>query len=236
MSNQAGSKFKYFVGINSLAEIATREDRVCVLNILGDESRDVTPVSHAYSGGNIVFGTSPGRRGEVLETPVGDIPVYNNVREGLDDGHDFNCRRGLPAAAGGARRRRRADPRQPRHREDRHPDREDLGARRARNPRAGAAARRRRLRRQLPRRRRRLEPRPHRRRAGRRQAGRVAAQGLDRDLLQLRQLHHHHRRLPARRAAGAPRPASPAARTSTSTSAAPSSPMRSTTTRAARPR
>ncbi len=50
----------------------------------------MTPVSHAYSGGNIVFGTSPGRRGEVLETPVGHIPVYNNVREGLDDGHKFN--------------------------------------------------------------------------------------------------------------------------------------------------
>ena len=90
MSNQAIQKFKYFVGINSLAEIATCKDRVCVLNILGNESRGVTPVSHAYSGGNIVFGTSPGRRGEVLETPVGDIPVYNNVREGMEDGHKFN--------------------------------------------------------------------------------------------------------------------------------------------------
>lgn len=40
--------FKYFVGIDSLAQVATRNDRVCVLNILGGESRDVTPVSHAY--------------------------------------------------------------------------------------------------------------------------------------------------------------------------------------------
>ncbi len=88
MSTQ--NKFHYFVGINSLAELATPEDRVCVLNILGNESRGVTPVSHAYSGGNVVFGTSPGRRGEVLETPIGNIPVYNNVREGLEAGHHFN--------------------------------------------------------------------------------------------------------------------------------------------------
>ena len=82
--------FKYFVGIRSLAEIATKEDRVCVLNITGNESRAVTPVSHAYSGGNVVFGTSPGRRGQVVETPAGNIPVYNNVREGLEAGHKFN--------------------------------------------------------------------------------------------------------------------------------------------------
>jgi succinyl-CoA synthetase alpha subunit len=90
MNKESNGKFKYFVGINSLAEMATASDRVCVLNILGNESRAVTPVSHAYSGGNIVFGTSPGRRGEVLETPIGDIPVFNNVREGLDAGHEFN--------------------------------------------------------------------------------------------------------------------------------------------------
>ena len=83
--------FKYYVGISSLAQIATREDRVCVLNILGGESSEVTPVGHAYSDGNVVFGTSPGRRGQVLKTPIGDIPVYNNVREGLDAGHRFNC-------------------------------------------------------------------------------------------------------------------------------------------------
>lgn len=82
--------FKYFVGIDSLAHVATRNDRVCVLNILGGESRDVTPVSHAYSGGNVLFGTSPGRRGQLLETPVGDIPVFNSVREGLDAGYRFN--------------------------------------------------------------------------------------------------------------------------------------------------
>src|SRR5438270_14084657 len=82
--------FPYYLGVASLSEVARRADRVCVLNILGGESRQVTPVSHAFSGGNVVFGTSPGRRGQVLPTPAGAIPVYNNVREGLDDGHAFN--------------------------------------------------------------------------------------------------------------------------------------------------
>ena len=91
MHKQGVGDFKYFVGISSLAQIATRHDRVCVLNVLGGESREVTPIGHEYSGGNVVFGTSPGRRGQVLETKIGPIPVYNNVREGLDDGHRFDC-------------------------------------------------------------------------------------------------------------------------------------------------
>jgi succinyl-CoA synthetase alpha subunit len=91
MIKQGISDFKYFAGISSLAQIATREDRVCVLNILGGESSDVTPVSHRYSGGNIVFGTAPGKGGLTLSTDIGDIPVYNNVREGLEAGHRFNC-------------------------------------------------------------------------------------------------------------------------------------------------
>jgi succinyl-CoA synthetase alpha subunit len=90
MDRQRHGDFKYFVGITSLAQIAARADRVCVLNILGSESSAVTPVSHAYSGGNVVFGTSPGRRGQTLATPAGNIPVYNNVREGLEAGHRFN--------------------------------------------------------------------------------------------------------------------------------------------------
>ena len=90
MHRQGIEAFPYYLGIRSLAEIATRDDRVCVLNILGGESRQVSPTSHAFSGGNIVFGTSPGRSGQVLKTPAGDIPVFNNVREGLDAGHGFN--------------------------------------------------------------------------------------------------------------------------------------------------
>ena len=91
MTRSAGIKsFKYFVGINSLDDIITSEDRICVLNILGGESRTVTPISHEYSGGNIVFGTSPGRLGQDLKTRIGAIPVYNNVREGMKAGHRFN--------------------------------------------------------------------------------------------------------------------------------------------------
>src|ERR1700745_1901212 len=82
--------FPYFLGVAPLHDTAPGADRVCVLNILGGESRQVTPVSHAFSGGNVVFGTSPGRRGQVLPTQIGDIPVFNNVREGLDAGLSFN--------------------------------------------------------------------------------------------------------------------------------------------------
>ena len=61
----------YYVGINSLSELATKEDRVCVINILGGESRTVTPTSNVFSGGNVVFGTGPGKSGQVLETSSG---------------------------------------------------------------------------------------------------------------------------------------------------------------------
>src|SRR5205085_10816075 len=64
--------------------------RVCVLNILGGESRQVTPTSHVFSGGNVASGTSPGTAGQVLKTALGDTPVFNNVREGLNAGHAFN--------------------------------------------------------------------------------------------------------------------------------------------------
>jgi succinyl-CoA synthetase alpha subunit len=80
----------YYVGIDSLEQIAVAEDRVCVLNILGSESQKVTPVSHVYSDGNIVCGTMPGRSGAALKTEIGDIPVYNNVAEALQAGHRFN--------------------------------------------------------------------------------------------------------------------------------------------------
>ncbi|MGI1669871.1 MAG: hypothetical protein K6L74_06035 [Neptuniibacter sp.] len=90
MFKQGVGDFKYYVGIHNLEQIATKEDRVCVLNILGGESSAVTPVSHSFSGGNIVFGTSPGKKGQVLKTAAGEVPVFNNVREGLEAGHQFN--------------------------------------------------------------------------------------------------------------------------------------------------
>jgi len=105
LQKQGVGDFRYFVGTSSLAQIATRDDRVCVLNILGAESSEVTPIGHAWSGGNVVFGTAPGKGGQVLTTASGDIPVYNNVRDGLQAGHRFNC--GvvyLPPAAGRPRR------------------------------------------------------------------------------------------------------------------------------------
>ncbi len=80
----------YYLNVRSLGEIAPRSDRICVLNIMGGESRQVTPTGHVFSGGNVAFGTSPGRRGQALKTAIGDIPVFNNVREGLDAGLTFN--------------------------------------------------------------------------------------------------------------------------------------------------
>jgi len=81
--------FPYYVGLHSLEELVTREHRVCVMNILGSESRKVTPVSHEYSGGNIVAGVQYGRRGK-LETKLGDIPVYRSIREVMEKGITFD--------------------------------------------------------------------------------------------------------------------------------------------------
>ncbi|MBI5726233.1 MAG: CoA-binding protein, partial [Ignavibacteriales bacterium] len=78
--------FPYFVGVHSLEELVTKDSRVCVINILGSESRKVTPVSHEYSGGNIVAGVQYGRRG-ILETKLGNIPIYRSIRDVMD--HDI---------------------------------------------------------------------------------------------------------------------------------------------------
>ena len=89
MRKQVTRPFPWFVGVHSLEELATKDTRACVINILGTESRGVTPVSHAYSGGNVVAGVQYGRTG-ALETPLGDIPVYPSVREVLAHGHRFD--------------------------------------------------------------------------------------------------------------------------------------------------
>lgn len=81
--------FPYFVGIHSLEELVTRKSRVCVINILGNESRKVTPVSHEYSGGNVVAGVQYGRSG-VLETRIGNIPVFRSVREVMQNDIRFD--------------------------------------------------------------------------------------------------------------------------------------------------
>ncbi|MCP4393690.1 MAG: CoA-binding protein [Alphaproteobacteria bacterium] len=90
MNKQNNYDFDYYVGVDNLADVATKEDRVCVLNILGAESRGVTPISHEFSGGNIVFGTAAGKSGQSMETKAGDIPVYGSVKQGIDAGHKFN--------------------------------------------------------------------------------------------------------------------------------------------------
>ena len=71
-----------------LSERATQEDRVCVLNILGGESRQVTPTSHAFSRGMLYSGLRPEEL-QRPEAPYREIPVYNNVLEGLKAGHEF---------------------------------------------------------------------------------------------------------------------------------------------------
>lgn len=85
----ATKPFPYYVGIYSLEELVTKSTRVCVVNILGTESRKVTPVSHEYSGGNVVAGVQYGRRGK-LETRIGDIPVYRSIRDVMEHGHEFD--------------------------------------------------------------------------------------------------------------------------------------------------
>jgi len=79
--------FPYFVGIDNLENLATKEDKVVVINILGNESRKVTPVSHVFSGGNVVAGVQYGRGG-VLETSLGNIPVYPRLAEVVAE-HNF---------------------------------------------------------------------------------------------------------------------------------------------------
>ncbi len=81
-------QFKCYVGINSLEEIASGDDKVLVMNILGNESRKVTPVSHVYSGGNVVAGVQYGRPG-VMKTEIGEIPVYSRLADAVKV-HDFN--------------------------------------------------------------------------------------------------------------------------------------------------
>lgn len=81
--------FPFYVGLYSLEELVTKQSKVCVINIMGNESRKVTPVSHEYSGGNVVAGVQYGRRG-VLETKLGNIPVYRSIRDVMEHGHQFD--------------------------------------------------------------------------------------------------------------------------------------------------
>ena len=70
----------------------------------------VTPVCHAFSGGNVVFGTSPGRRGQVLKTPAGRHSGIQQRPRRSRRRTRVQHRRRLSAAVGGARRRGGAYP------------------------------------------------------------------------------------------------------------------------------
>jgi len=82
--------FPYYVGVNNLEEIANKKTRCVVMNILGGESKGVTPTSHEFSGGNIVAGVQYGKSGGKLETKIGDIPAYGSIKEIVDAGIKFD--------------------------------------------------------------------------------------------------------------------------------------------------
>ncbi len=84
------SPFPYFVGVKSLEDLANKDSRVAIMNILGGESSQVTPVSHSYSGNNVVAGVQYGRGGSEMETPTGNIPVFGSVKEIIDAGIKFD--------------------------------------------------------------------------------------------------------------------------------------------------
>ena len=90
MQRENKSPFPYYVGVHSLEDLANKNSKVIVLNILGGESSTVTPISHEYSGGNVVAGVQYGRGGSILETKKGDIPVFGSVAEIVKAGIQFD--------------------------------------------------------------------------------------------------------------------------------------------------
>ncbi len=89
MKQLISKPFPYYVGVYSLEELVTKDSKACVINILGSESRKVTPVSHEYSNGNVVAGVQYGRGGKI-ETKIGDIPVFKSIREVMRAGITFD--------------------------------------------------------------------------------------------------------------------------------------------------
>ena len=75
MFRESIGPFKYFVGVASLADIATRNDRVCVLNILGDTVETVTPflaraaLANTKQGGRIDWMTPAKAAGRFALAP-----------------------------------------------------------------------------------------------------------------------------------------------------------------------
>lgn len=88
--NYINNPFPYFVGVQSLHELVNKHSRVCIMNIRGTESASVTPVSHAYSGGNVVAGVQYGESTGTFETSIGDIPVFGSVSDVIRAGVQFD--------------------------------------------------------------------------------------------------------------------------------------------------
>ena len=153
-------------GLHSLEELVTREYRVCVINILGSESRKVTPVSHEYSGGNIVAGVAvrpPGRaRDEARRHPgLQQRPRRDGRRASRSTSASSTCR---PSASSQAVSELVTN--QQGAQAHRHRHRKGAGARFAQHPGDLPGGRRRRHRRELPRRGQCLGSRARRRRLG----------------------------------------------------------------------
>ena len=92
MFKQGVGDFKYYVGINSLAQIATRAGPRLRAQHPGRrvERRDAgratsTPAATSCSA------PRPAAAARCWKRRSATIPVYNNVREGLEAGHRFNC-------------------------------------------------------------------------------------------------------------------------------------------------
>ena len=77
------------VGIASLAQIATHKDRVYVLDLRCASSNNITPSAMPSAAATSFSAPLRPGSGQVSETMRGSIPVYDDVREGLDAGHRF---------------------------------------------------------------------------------------------------------------------------------------------------
>ena len=98
MHKQGIPDFKYYVGISSLAQVATPRDRVCVLNILGGE------FERGDAGGPRLFGRQRGVRhlARSARPGAGDAggrhPRLQQRPRGAGGGAPVQLRGGLPAA------------------------------------------------------------------------------------------------------------------------------------------
>ena len=84
--------FPFYFGSQQFRRDSEHKDSRCVvMNILGGESKGVTPTSHEFSGGNVVAGVQYGRSGEENgNQDRGYSRYYGSVKEIVDDGIEFD--------------------------------------------------------------------------------------------------------------------------------------------------